>query len=274
VTPTRSDVAPGLDELIRGNPLADPYLNLKPSRLDEATTIENTGSATRRSELRAERERETLGVPLDQPSPPRAPVKAADGVDRSVHRLREYLEGDLLRGPVQISWPNAGVLTLDPKLHMFHSAHPLHELEVYCREPLRHGDWRRLTTTELTEIRQSQPEQPYHKLVWLDVLVNSGGKLASNLDPGGTYELLRWHDIARDHPLYSRISAALLHPVRLHEIAASCACAMGDVFAVVSAYDAIGCLRKTPRPSRHAEAEATKTRPSLFGRLRKPFGKS
>jgi len=271
---TGGDVAPGLDELIRDNPLADPYLNLKPTRLGESTTIENTGNATRRSEMRAERERETLGVPLDQPSPPRAPVKAADGVDRSAHRLSEYLEGDLLRGPVQIAWPNAGVLTLDPKNRLFHSAQSLHELEVYCGEPLRHGDWRRLTTAELSEIRQSQPAQPYHTLIWLDVLVNSGGRLASSLDPGGTYELLRWHDIARDHPLYSRIAAALLHPVRLHEIAATCACSMGDVFAVVNAFDAIGCLRKTPRPSRHAEEETAKPRKSLLGRLRKPFGKS
>jgi hypothetical protein len=273
-TSTSSDAAPGLDELIRDNPLADPYLNLKPTRLSDSTEIQRTGEATRRSEMRAERERETLGVPLDQPSPPRAPLKAADGVDRSVHRLSEYLDGDLLRGPVQIAWPNSAALSLDPKNRTFHCARPLHELEVYCREPLRTGDWRRLTTAELSEIQKAQPAQPYHALIWLDVLVHSAGRLASNLDPGGTYELLRWHDIARDHPLYSRISAALLHPVRLHEIAASCACAMGDVFAVVNAFDAIGCLRKTPRPSRHAETETAKPRSKLLGRLRKPFGKS
>jgi hypothetical protein len=62
--------------------------------------------------------------------------------------------------------------------------------------------------------------------------------------------------------------------VRLHELAASCACSMGEVFAVVNAYDAIGCLKKTPRPSRHAEAEQDKSRPSFLQRLRKPFGKS
>ena len=268
-----SEIAPGLDELIRGNPLADPYVNLKPARLDESTAIENTGNQTRRSELRADRERESQAVPLDQSAPARAPVKSADGVDHSPHRLREYLEGNLLGGPVQIAWPDAGVLTLDPKHKVYHSAEPLQKLEVYCRESPRRSDWRRLTTTELTEIRESQPSQPYQKLIWLDVLLHSDGKLASHLDPGGTYELVRWLEIARDYPHYARISAAMMQPARLHEISAACGCPMGEVFAVVNAYDAIDCLKKTPRPSRHAEAEEAKPRSSFLDRLRKPFGK-
>ena len=73
-----SEVAPGLDELIRGNPLADPYLNLKPAKLDESTAIENTGDQTRRSELRADRERESQAVPLGQSTPVRTPVKSAE----------------------------------------------------------------------------------------------------------------------------------------------------------------------------------------------------
>ena len=272
--PAGDGVAPGLEELIRDNPLADPYLNLLPASLDDSTGIERTGEQTRRSELRAEREREVLGVPLAQPSPSRPPVRAADGTDRSAHRLREYLEGNLIGGPVQIAWRGAGVLTLDPKHEVYHSAQSLRELEVYCRESPRRSDWRRLTSTELTEIRETQPAQPYHKLVWLDVLLHSDGKLATNLDPGGTYELLRWLEIARDYPNYARISAAMMQPARLHEIAASCGSSMGDVFAVVNAYDAIDCLKKTPRPSRHAEPEEGKTRPSLLDRLRRPFGKS
>lgn len=267
-------VAPGLDELIRGNPLADPYLNLTPARLDDSTAIEPTGDQTRRSELRADRERESQGVPLDQAAPARAPVKAGEETDRSPHRLREYLEGNLLGGPVQIAWPGAGVLTLDPKHKVYHSAETLRELEVYCRESPRRSDWRRLTSAELTEIRDSQPAQPYEKLIWLDVLLHSGGKLASSLDPGGTYELVRWLEIARDYPHHARISSAMMQPARLHEISAACGCPMGDVFAVINAYDAIGCLKKTPRPSRHAEAEDAKPRSSFLDRLRKPFGKS
>jgi hypothetical protein len=267
-------IAPGLDELISGNPLVDPYFDLKSARLNDSTTIEPIGGQTRRSELRADLERESQGVPLDQSAPARAPVKAADGIDRSVHRLREYLEGNLLGGPVQIAWPDAGVLTLDPKHGVYHSAEPLRALEIYCRESPRLDDWRRLTTAELTGIRESQPSQPYQKLIWLDVLLHSGGKLASNLDPGGTYELTRWLEIARDYPQYARISAAMMKPARLHEIAAACGCPMSEVFGVVNAYDAIDCLKKTPRVSRHAEAEDAKPRSSFLDRLRKPFGKS
>jgi hypothetical protein len=188
--------------------------------------------------------------------------------------LREYLEGDLLGGPVQIAWPGAGVLTLDPKHRVYHSAQSLRDLEVYFRESPRRSDWRRLKTTELAEIRESQASQPYQKLIWLDVVLHSGGKLSSSLDPGGTYELLRWLEIARDYPQYARISAAMMQPVRLHEIAASCGSSMGDVFAVVSAYDAIGCLKKTPRASLNAEPESRSARPSLLQRLGKPFKKS
>jgi hypothetical protein len=267
-------VAVGLDELIRGNPLADPFFNLQPAKLDESTSIGNVGGLTRRSELRADRERESQAVPLSQQAPPRNPGKTTDSADRSAHRLREYLEGSLIGGPVQIAWPDAGILTLDPKNRVYHSAQTLRELEIYCRQSPRRDDWRRLTSAELTEIRETQPSQPYEKLVWLDVLLHSAGKLASNLDPGGTYELVRWLEIARDYPHYARISAAMMQPVRLHELAASCACSMGEVFAVVNAYDAIGCLKKTPRPSRHAEAEQDKSRPSFLQRLRKPFGKS
>ena len=269
------DVAQGLDEMIRGNPLADPYANLKPTRFDESTSLEATGAHTRRSEARAERERETLGDPLAMGKIERSPTaKKADPEANAAHPLREYLEGRLLGGPVQIAWPDAGVLTLDPKNKVYHSAQGLAELEVYCRQSPRRSDWRPLTTPEFAEIRDTQPSQPYHKLIWLDVLLHSEGKLAAHLDPGGTYELKRWVEIARDYPQYSRISAALMQPTRLHEIAASCNASMDKVFSVVNAYDAIGCLSWTPRPPRHAEPEDEGKMSSLFKRLRKPFGKS
>jgi len=269
------DVAQGLDEMIRGNPLADPFANLEPARFDGSTSLEASGEQTRRSEARAERERETLGDPLATSRAERSPTaKRADPQANAAHRLREYLEGNLLGGPVQIAWPDAGILTVDPKNKVYHSAQTLAELEVYCRQSPRRSDWRRLTTAEFAEIRDTQPAQPYQKLIWLDVLLHSEGKLAAHLDPGGTYELKRWIEIARDYPQYSRISAAMMQPARLHEIAASCGTTMDKVFAVVNAYDAIGCLSWTPRPPRHAEPEDEGRMSSLFRRLRKPFGKN
>jgi hypothetical protein len=266
--------AMGLDEMIRGNPLADPYVNLKPARLDDSTMVEGTGLSTRRSELRADRERESQATPLGHTPASRSPLKPNQADERTAHRLREYLEGDLLAGPVQIAWSGSAVLSLDPKNKVFHCTRTLRDLEAYCRKSPRRDEWRRLTSAEIAQIRKEQPEQPYHKLVWLDVLLHSGGKLASGLDPGGTYELTRWLEIARDYPQLARVSTAMMQPIRLHEIAANCGVDMGQVFDVVNAYDAIGCLKKTPRQSRHAESEDDSRKSSFFNRLRNPFGKS
>jgi hypothetical protein len=266
-----ADVAPGLDELLRDNPLANPRLAPSPIKFDQNADIDGSGDPTRRSALRSDRDRELLAIPLSEISAARVPAKKLNADDQSRHRLREYLEGQLLGGPVQVAWDDAGILTLDPKNHVFHCADPLRGLEVYCRESLRRSDWHRLTTVELAEIRETQPAQPYKLLIWLDVLLHSSGRLASNLDPGGSFSLTQTLDIARDYPNHARISAALMRHARLHEIAASCACEMGTVFDVVNAYDAIGWLKWTPRPSRHAEETPKK---SILGRLRNPFGKS
>lgn len=272
--PASAEVAQGLDEMIRGNPLADPYVNLKPARLDSSVMVEATGLSTKRSELRSDRERESQATPLGHSPPERAPLKRKIVDERSAHRLREYLEGDLVAGPVQIAWSGSAVLTLDPKNRVYHCTRSLRDLEAYCRKSPRRDEWRRLTSAEIAQVRESQEAQPYQKLIWLDVLLHSEGRLASGLDPGGTYELTRWMEIARDYPHLARISAALMQPARLHEIASSCGVDMGQVFDAINAYDAIGCLKKTPRQSRHAESDEGMKKPSFLQRLRNPFGKS
>ncbi|HQX65943.1 MAG TPA: hypothetical protein PLF47_09020, partial [Dokdonella sp.] len=265
---------PGLDELLKDHPAADPYANLKPQKFDQSARIDGSGEPTRRSSLRADQERESLAVPLSVPSAARVPERKQNLEDLSAYRLREFLEGELIHGPMQISWPGAGTLTLDPKHQVFHSAGRLNELEIYCRESSRLSDWRRLTTAELNALRESQPGQAYQKLLWLEVLLHSNGRLASNLDPGGTFQLTCGFDLAGDYPGYDRISQALMQPHRLHEVAASCACEMSAVFDVVNGYDAIGWLKWTPRRSRHIEDEAESKKPSFLSRLRKPFSKS
>jgi len=270
------DVAPGLDDLIRGHPLADPYTNLNPSMLDDSTRLEPTGEHTRRSEARSDRERELQGVSPAQQGAARSalPPEKIDTDLAAGHRLRDYLKGHLIAGPVQIAWAGAGVLTLDPKNASFHSPDPLAKLEGYCRQPMKRADWRRLTSAELAGIRQSQPAQPFERLVWLDTLVNAQQKLASHLDPGGSFQLSRWLELERDHPRFARIGDAMRRPARLHEIAAASGSEMGDVFALVTAYDAIGCLKWSPRPPRHAEPEDDGKMASLMKKLRKPFRKS
>ena len=273
-TPLDNNVAPGLDEMLREHPIADSNHDDKSQQFDQSADVDGSGDQTRRSALRADRDRETLAVPLSAPSSARVPERKQNIEDLSVYRLREFLEGELIHGPMQITRPGAGVLTLDPKNQVFHSAGRLSGLEIYCRESFRLSDWRRLTTSEMNVLREAQPGHPYQRLIWLEALLHSNGRLASNLDPGGTFELTRWFELASDYPSYARISAALMRPQRLHEIVASCECEMSAVFDVVNAYDAIGWIKWTPRRSRHFEDEKKPKKASLLSRLRNPFGKS
>lgn len=265
----------GLDEMIRGNPLVDPFAGLKGPKLDASVSVEAADGPTRRSDARAPSESaarapETLTAASSSPtSQKRGAVE-----DRSAHRLRDYLVGDLLRGPSQIAWPDAGVLVLDPKNQVFHSDSGLKQLEIYCRESPRRSDWHALTSADMNVLRETQPAQPYSKLVWLDVLLHSGGKLATHLDPGGTYRLKHWLEIRRDYPRQSRIAAVMMQPLRLHEIAAAATGEMSDVFDLVNAYDAIGLLEWSKRAPRHEEPKNEGAISGWMQRLRKPFGKN
>jgi hypothetical protein len=183
--------------------------------------------------------------------------------------LRQYLEEDLLLRPARISLPDAPAMAFDPKLKVIHTAVGLGALEPYCHASWRLCDWQALTTAELAELRATQPAQPYSRLIWLDALVASHGRLASHLDPGGTYRLTRWIEIEKELSRYFRIASAMLQPSRLHEIAATSGSSMADVFDVVNAYDAIGLIEWQPRPRRD-DGPA----PGLMQRLRRPFGKS
>lgn len=190
--------------------------------------------------------------------------------DTAPRELREFLDGELLRMPARYALPGAPALTLDPKNKVAHAPAGLGALAPYAQARWRLCDFQRLTGTELAEIRAEQQSHSYARLVWLCVLLNSGGHLARHLDPGGTYRITQWIEIEKDLVRYFRIGKALLTPVRLHEVAAAAAAPMADVFDVVNAYDAIGLLEWQPRARREAPAPA----PSLMAKLKKPWGRS
>ena len=269
----RDEVAPGLDEMIRGNPLVDPFANARPPiGADQSVTIDAGDGPTRRSEARLERDPQR---PADEPAPLRryAPVqKRVSPEDLTLRPLREFLAGDLLGGPAQLALPGEAVLVLDPKSQVFHCEARLSALEPYCRESSRRSDWQALTSTEIAQVRAAHPAQPYNKLQWMEALLRSGGRLASHLDPGGTYKVQRWLDILRDYPRQARISTTMMQPLRLHEIVAASGADMSEVFDVVNAYDAIGWLEWKPRAPRHGESPSDGGLGGFVQRLRKPFG--
>lgn len=266
------EAAPGLEELLRIDPVEAKESARIKTALNENTTVFGTSGPTARSEVRGRDVSDVFARSRTETSQEPAPVRRAGGADSSRHGLRAYLDGDLLGGPARITLPGAPPLVLDPKLKIFHSSVRLAALEPYCRTPLRRSDWEPLTTAELAEIRKTEPPQPYLRLIWLYVLVHSDGQLARHLDPGGTYRLSRWIEIERDFSAYFRIASTMLQPVRLHEIAAASGASMADVFDVVNAYDAIGLIEwqpRTPRPGGEVPEKAS----GLLQRLRKSFKK-
>jgi len=272
VAPPSVDAAPGLEELLRIDPVdvkESARVNVK---LGADTTVFGTSGPTARSEVRGREGRDAFAKPrVDAPAEP-AIVRGGTSTDLARHSLRVYLDSDILGGPARIALPDAPPLVLDPKQKMFHASARLVALEPYCRTALRHCDWQPLTTAELAELRVAEPPQPYLRLIWLYTLIHSEGQLGRHLDPGGTYRLVRWLEIERDFSAYFRIASTMLTPARLHEIAASSGASMSDVFDVVNAYDAIGLIECTPRKPRNPEPEAPA--PSgLLERLRKPFRK-
>jgi hypothetical protein len=267
------EAALGLEELLRIDPVDAKESARVKAALDENTTVFGTSGPTARSEVRGRDVSDVFTRLRAQTSPEPAPVRRTGAVDLSRHGLRAYLDGDLLGGPARITLPGAPTLVLDPKLKVFHSSVRLAALEPYCRTALRRSDWEPLTTAELAEIRNTEPPQPYLRLIWLYVLVHSEGQLARHLDPGGTYRLSRWIEIERDFSAYFRIASTMLQPVRLHEIAAASGASMADVFDVVNAYDAIGLIEWQPRAPRPG-SEVPEKPSGLLQRLRKSFKKS
>jgi hypothetical protein len=279
--------APGLDFLIHGDPLIEPEAP-KPL-IQPGTTLEPGAAPTRRSEGRADIARHrvmpagVVGVgpidPVQVALPPRnesgaplpaTPARPEAGSEGGGHRLHEYLTGDLIASPTLLQLGDAPALILDPKTRVFHSDADLSELEPYAVQPLPRSVLRSVSSTDLGRVRETQPGRTYDELTWLMTLLRSGGRLASRLDPGGSFACTAPVRVTPAFRAHGAIAKALAAPARLHEIAAASGATMEQVFDVVSAYDAIGRLRSTPRQRLAANNE---TRPEPPKPRFWPFGK-
>lgn len=189
--------------------------------------------------------------------------------DTAPRGLRTYLEDEVLQMPARYALAGSPPLVVDPKNKVAYAPAGLGSLEAYSCVQWRMCDWQPLTTTALADVRATQSAHSYERLVWLDVLLHSAGRLGSHLDPGGTYRLTRWLEIEYDLSRYFRIASAMLKPLRLDEIAGASGAAMTDVFDAVNAYDAIGLVEWQPRPPR----DELKDRPSWRKVLRRPLDK-
>ncbi|MEO7062988.1 MAG: hypothetical protein ABI082_04335 [Dokdonella sp.] len=255
----RAHAAQGLDELLRAQPV-------------ELRTAQDWVQSHEAAEPRARAaDRDGVLHNAEVITPRKYATRAAMLADTMPHGLRAYLEGDLLGGPARYALPGKlPPMVLDPKLKVAHSPLGLAALQPYCHQRWRLCDWQPLTSAELDEVRAKQPALPYARLIWLDVLLHSDGRLASHLDPGGTYRLARWVEIDHDLSRYFRVASSMLQPMRLHEIAAASGAPMSDVFNVINAYEAVGLIEWQPR----ARREEGPRPPSFLDKLRNPFGKA
>jgi hypothetical protein len=261
--------AQGLDDLLRPDAAAAKPIFAVPLEIKEDTTIEASRRVTARREKRVA---DSVDGVRRTDRPPEmnlsSPTLLEPSSAQTPTTLKDYLRGNLLGGPATLSLHGSPALTLDPKARVFHStSNSLQALAPYCRQTLPPRNWHALTTAELARVREQQPAQPYSRLIWLATLVNSGGRLASNLDPGGRYRLKEGSFVETELPSHARIANVLGDLATLTDIAAFCGAPMAEVFDVINAYEAIRALETEKRQPRHVDPQ--ETRGGLFSKLRK-----
>jgi hypothetical protein len=261
-----SNPAMGLDELLRPDTESSKPQFAVPINLGEDTSLSYAGGTSARRENRLNdsvqglrREEKAEGINLG---------RGTSSSDATLAPLRKFLEGNLLGGPASINFESAPPLTLDPKEKQVYTPGTLRELSPYCRHDFTREAFRALTSHELQRQRAEYRTFTYSELIWLDVLVRSGGRLARHLDPGGRFRLKAQPKPDKEFPKHAAIVQALQTPGKLNEISATARASMGDVFDLVNAYDAIGLIEVEPRIPRHTEPEKTG---GLLSRLKKPF---
>lgn len=184
-------------------------------------------------------------------SPDAAPVPVparpvvATTADDATHSLMYFLPKRVLGGPARIALADTPVLVLDPEARKFWAPASLLALEPYARQPLRFGDWEKLSPEGFAQACVGVAERPTLLLTWMDAYIHSGGVLSRRLDPNGDYSITRRLDLANDYPHALRVSAQMSRPRKLDAIARACGVGLPEVHDVVNAYDAIGFLEYT-----------------------------
>ena len=194
-------------------------------------------------------------------------------VEQDEGELPFFFAADVLGGPAQIQLGTAPTLTLDPKNEVFHADASLSALEPYCHGKLQRSAWKKLMTTDLNNVRVAAPSRPYWHLRWLHAMLQSNGRLAAHLDPGGTYRLLEQVFVEPGYRSHGVIAAVMDHPLRLNEISATAKVRMEAVFDLINAYDAVGKIEWTQRQRLSGQQTIDEKQKGILDRLKWPFGK-
>lgn len=270
----------GLEVVIKREKEQQEQPDFRDLKLSEATvegvSVAPVGASNRRAENKAIERSGLLQAGIsgarDGALMTNAPL-IGNAAEREEGELPYFFEADVLGGPAQIQIGDAPALTLDPKNEMFHADASLSALEPYCRGKLQRSAWKKLTTSDLNQARASAPSRPYWHLRWLHTLMQSNGRLATHLDPGGTYRLKEQVFLEPGYRSHGAIATVMDHPLRLNEISSAAKVRMEAVFDLVNAYDAVGRIEWTPRQRANAQPTIDEKQKGLLNRLRWPFGK-
>lgn len=271
---TPNPVAEGLEALIKAEQEKTEAPMVKKLHIASDTSIAATAAPGARAQARINDSGGGVGrkhdLTVDNPN-----IRRILDADHSEHSIRDYLDGErAMVTPSQIIAAEAPALTLDPKNQVFHAAAGLARLIPYCSRVLPAKDWKMVTTRDLMLLRETEPARPYAELIWLQAMLRGNGRLASQLDPGGTYRLTGTVSAEAEFHDHGAIVHFMHTPARLNEIAADAGTSMDAVFNLVNAYNSIGMIEWTPRQRRHdAAPKDAEKKSGLLGKFGWPFGK-
>jgi len=237
----------GFDEserLFRRDNAAERVAEMAKFKLAADTRIEATDGLTERGVARRD---PGIYVSSSAPLSPQIAYANQDKGDASSgvrRRLDEYLNGNFLSGPARLVLPGAVPLIVDPKNKLYFAKGSLLAFEPHCIKLTSLADWKILTAAEFTELKQGYSGRSFIELQWLCVFLNSGGRPAQRMDPGGMYRLRRSFELSRDYPKAARVTAAFQRGMRAADVASAVRCEIGEVFDVLNAFDAIGYLER------------------------------
>jgi hypothetical protein len=233
-----------------GDTLPEPSRSLNAKRPGESVEPDLVTEGAASDAARGEPSVHSLGgaVRADEIVDPSFSSEVEADIDEdATYPLIYYLEKGVLGGPARIALRGAPILLVDPEEQFFWAQGLLPALEPYAREPLRYGDWQRLNRAELEKARRNAAARPFVRLIWMDSFIHSKGFLAKHFDPGGDYRLTSRIDLSLDYPRAYRVGTHMTKSRKLHEIARVSSVGLAEVFDVVNAYEAIGCVEWTRR---------------------------
>jgi len=229
-----SDLTLQAEQLFRKDPREPHKDTLEAIRLHDHIDIEATEGRTTGGASRMDRRDATGNVAYVKH---RLSAQEAD----ARHTLASYLAGRLLPGPARIETAHV-VLTLDPRNRQFYAKGALCVFEECCRQVLRRGDWRDLSSAEFAQVKSQLSPRAFAELHWLCVYVDDRAFVAAELGADTRYRLIQNLQLQADYPRAARVAQALEGRCTLAAAAAAAGVSLAEAQRVAHAFDVVGFL--------------------------------